>query len=575
MNIPALLEAYKVDLAHARQVADLSLALFDAVQGRYELPKDTRRLVEIGGLLHNVGLTTDPPAHHLVGRDIVLRHALEDLPAREQAIVACMVAFHRKKVRPELEPAFLSLGKKGRRLALQLSAILRVGDGLDYSQTQTTAVATVEPGDPGMLLRLTGPHAESDGARAIAKADLWRKVFDEGLELAGPTTDAGPSLAADHTQGDAPPLPVATPTGAGGDPTADPLASPPATGAGGAGEGQGAGTPGVQPVSSSPALSGAEGSVVADETPANDIEEAAGPLLAPWYADGETTLAELGRVLLRRHFRRMLVAEREVRADREIEAVHTLRVTTRRLRASLRLLAPVLTSGQARPIGKAIGRLARTAGAVRDRDVLLADLSRCAAALPEDQRPGLEQICAALRVERAEAHARLLAHFDSREHTEFVAAFATLMNDNSAWDNAPRVRDLAGSTLWRHYEALRAYDHGGLPAAIADLHAMRIEGKRLRYVLELFADTFGPRADPVVAPLIDFQDHLGSLNDTDVARGLVTACAADEAARQAAAAYLTLREAEGERLIAELPARWARVSGGTYRRKLMELIVKL
>lgn len=541
MKIPALLEAYKVDLAHARRVADLALALFDAVRERYGLPDEARRLAEVGGLLHNVGLTTDPPAHHLVGRDIVLRHTLADLPAREQAVVACMVAFHRKKVRPELEPAFLSLGKRRRRLALQLSAILRVADGLDYSQRQSTAIESVEPGDPGLLLRLTGPHAEVDGARAIAKADLWRKVFDEGLALAGPASadDQRPATA------EAPP---------GADDRAPEPSAPHA-----------------------PAAPGADGS--GQSVPAGASEdapdEAAGPLLSPWYADGETPLAELGRVLLRRHLRRMLAAEREVRADESIESVHLLRVTTRRLRASLRLLAPVILSDQVRPIGRAIGRLARTAGAVRDRDVLLADLSRRAAALPEDLRPGLEQIGAALRAERAAAHAHLLAHFASRSHTTFVADFAALMNSPGDWDNAPRVRDLAGSTLWRHYEALRAYDHGGLPAAIADLHAMRIEGKRLRYVLELFADTFGPRADPVVAPLIDFQDHLGSLNDTDVARHLVTACAADAAARGAAEAYLALREADSARLIAELPARWAQVRGGTYRRKLMELIVKL
>ncbi|NTU86380.1 MAG: HD domain-containing protein, partial [Chloroflexales bacterium] len=138
MNISTLLDTYKVDRPHARQVADLAMALFDAVAQRYSLPAAQRRLVEIGGLLHNVGLTTDPPAHHLVGRDIVLRHAIEDLTPRERALVACMVAFHRKKVRPQLEPAYLALGKKGQREALQLAAILRVADGLDYAQSTSS-----------------------------------------------------------------------------------------------------------------------------------------------------------------------------------------------------------------------------------------------------------------------------------------------------------------------------------------------------------------------------------------------------------------------------------------------------
>ncbi|NTV64233.1 MAG: HD domain-containing protein, partial [Oscillochloris sp.] len=136
--IAAILDAYRVDRDHARSVADRSLDLFDAVADRYALPASARPLLELGALLHNVGLTTNPPEHHLVGRDIVLRQPIANLSRRDRLIVACMVAFHRKKVRPQQEPVFLALGKKSRPLALQLSAILRVADGLDYSQSQTT-----------------------------------------------------------------------------------------------------------------------------------------------------------------------------------------------------------------------------------------------------------------------------------------------------------------------------------------------------------------------------------------------------------------------------------------------------
>jgi hypothetical protein len=41
------------------------------------------------------------------------------------------------------------------------------------------------------------------------------------------------------------------------------------------------------------------------------------------------------------------------------------------------------------------------------------------------------------------------------------------------------------------------------------------------------------------------------------------------------AAYLALREQDGERRATDLPARWEKLNSGTYRRKLMELIIKL
>lgn len=503
----AMLDTYKVDLPHARQVADLALALYDAAAVRYGLPARARGLLEVGALLHNVGMTTDPPEHHLVGRDIVFRHALDGLSLRDQAIVACMVAFHRKKVRPQLEPAYLGLGKKSRRLALQLAAILRVADGLDYSQSQSTRLLAAEQTEAGLLLRLDGPHAAGDGERAAAKADLWAKVFGEPLGVAAP--DDAPAGAG---PGDA---------GAGGDPGDE--ASP----------------------------------------------------LAPWYSAPDAPLAELGRVLLRRHLRRMLAAERGVRSDRDIEDVHALRVASRRLRASLRLLAPVAPAARLRPMQKAIRGLAQAAGAVRDRDVLLAHMAASRDALPAALQAGLDELTGAVAAERGAARARLIERFDSAGHAAFTSAFAGLMNASAGWDEAPRVRDLAGSTIWRQYEALRAHDRDGIPLEGDEMHALRIDAKKLRYVLELFADTFGERAAPAVSQLAALQDELGTLNDIEVAQEIIAAAELSPPARTAADAYLALRAEQRAETLRAIPARWEKLAGATYRRKLMELIVRL
>jgi CHAD domain-containing protein len=505
MELAAILERYRVDLAHARRVADHALALFDAVADRYDLPAGARPLLEAGALLHNVGLTTDPASHHLVGRDIVLRHPIDGLGERERATAAAMVAFHRRRVRPRQEPAFLALRNADRRLALRLSAILRVADGLDYSQSQTTSFEGLVECPGGLAMRLGGELSGLDGLRAVAKADLWAKSFGE-------------ALSAEGADGAALPLPPEQPAGAG---------------------------------------------------------EAEAATLAPWYAAPTAPLAELGRVLLRRHLRRMLRATRAVRANRGAEAVHELRVATRRLRATMRLVAPVGPGRKLREHGRAVAALARAAGAVRDRDVLLGDLAARAEAMPAELQPSAAALRAALEAERRAAHAALIAHLDGDAHERSVQQLAALICRGHGWDDGPRVRDLGGSILWRHYEALRAHDRGGLPRDEEQLHEMRIEGKRLRYVLELFGDTLGPRVDEAAAPLVAFQDHLGGLNDAAVARAALAPHARDGETLPAAAAYLALRDEQAQRLRAELPARWDKLSSATYRRRLLELVVKL
>lgn len=504
MQLPALLETYHVDQAHARQVADLALGLFDGVREHYDLPPMQRRMVEIGALLHNVGLTTDPAAHHLVGRDIVLRHVIDDLNPREQALVACIVAFHRKKVRPELEPAYLALDKKGQREALQLAALVRVADGLDYHQSQTTQLHQLEVSGDALIMHLSGPYAAADGERAVAKADLWQRVFGQALRA----------------------------------------------------------KVGVLPLDL----------VAPDESASAENEPAT---LSPWYAASDAPLAELGRVLLRRHLRRLRDTERDVRADREIEAVHALRVTTRRLRATLKLLAPVYQQDDLRQFKRALGQLAQAAGAVRDRDVLLADLQRQAKALPANSQPALAALLLAVRNERAAAQQALLAHLNGKRYARFLRAFARAMNDPTRWNDQIRVRDIGGSMLWQHYEALRAYDRNGLPAEEAQLHMMRIEGKRMRYLLELFRDTLGPPIDAAVKPLMAFQDHLGLLNDYAVARELLTAHQLHPARAAAVSAYVALREQQLAVLLHDLPARWATLEGMAYRQTLMSLVVAL
>jgi hypothetical protein len=55
------------------------------------------------------------------------------------------------------------------------------------------------------------------------------------------------------------------------------------------------------------------------------------------------------------------------------------------------------------------------------------------------------------------------------------------------------------------------------PTEVVALHDMRIAAKRLRYVLEVTAETcFGPYADTALKRIKDLQDLLGEIHDCDV-----------------------------------------------------------
>jgi CHAD domain-containing protein len=178
-----LLEAARVDLAHARQVADLALRLFDLTPALHRLPPRTRELLEAAALLHNVGVEVDEPNHHSAGRDLLRHASLVGYSEAEQTMLACAVRFHRKRVRPHKEPLFVSLTPRQQSQTLALTALLRVADGLDYAQSQTTQIESLTLAEDRVVLSLRGPHSVGDGARALAKADVWWKVFGAELRL--------------------------------------------------------------------------------------------------------------------------------------------------------------------------------------------------------------------------------------------------------------------------------------------------------------------------------------------------------------------------------------------------------
>ena len=83
--------------------------------------------------------------------------------------------------------------------------------------------------------------------------------------------------------------------------------------------------------------------------------------------------------------------------------------------------------------------------------------------------------------------------------------------DGTLADNAERIVVVRLAELWSFTP--RALD----PEEVVALHDMRIAAKRLRYILEVTADTcFGPYARTALKRTKELQDLLGEIHDCDV-----------------------------------------------------------
>jgi CHAD domain-containing protein len=291
----------------------------------------------------------------------------------------------------------------------------------------------------------------------------------------------------------------------------------------------------------------------------------------------EDDLAEAGRKELRMHLLRMLETEAGVRTGEDIEAVHRMRVATRRMRAAWRVF-----NGAYRPRlqGRYVRELrvvATALGAVRDIDVQLDRLATHAKRTTADDTAALEPLLDEWRRRRAEARATLLGLLASREYDHFVADYRRFVETTGAGavgGQPRRVIDAAGARIWRAYERLRAHDATLRWADVAAIHAVRIDGKRLRYTLEFFREVLPSTTDRLIAEITALQDHLGTLNDAQVAADMTRAwliasrMAIPNETRLAAGAYLEASEAEVARLRRAFRPTWRRVVGAPFRRRL-------
>src|SRR3712207_1967377 len=114
-----------------------------------------------------------------------------------------------------------------------------------------------------------------------------------------------------------------------------------------------------------------------------------------------------------------LVAQQDGVLDAgDIERVHAMRVTSRRLRAVLEIFAPCFPKAEYRDVLRDVKRIADALGLRRDPDVHIAGMEAFAAGLQTGLRPGIEVLVERLRAEQQEGNATLAAELDRMRETE-------------------------------------------------------------------------------------------------------------------------------------------------------------
>jgi CHAD domain-containing protein len=272
------------------------------------------------------------------------------------------------------------------------------------------------------------------------------------------------------------------------------------------------------------------GEPAAGASPAGKSSAAARGASAPAF-DADLTASELALTELRRLLAAWLGHEPGARLGHDPEALHQLRVTARRIDATLGLFKRHLPAAlaHARKTAKSV---LRTLGAARDLDVQLAELTRYCQGLAEAERHAAEPLRTRLETERSRARARMVRALDSEPTRRWLETLTLACMQGASAPGSPNERALLvmPERVRRRFRKLRRSVrrlHG--ESSMEDYHLVRRRAKELRYAIESGAAMFGRPAEDELKALRRLQDKLGAHQDAYIAGNRLAALAADPA----------------------------------------------
>lgn len=219
--------------------------------------------------------------------------------------------------------------------------------------------------------------------------------------------------------------------------------------------------------------------------------------------------------LLAKHLRNFTALYARVLAEEDADAVHDLRVCTRRLQQILAALVPEKSLGKARAVRRTLRRTRRALGPWRNCDVALQWVTRKERRSSNTVRKRgwklvRESIAAGREHAVTRARRRLYKSEGITLNHRIQQVLALPAARLGSIDPGAVVRTAVAEAAGQWHQAL---DRAKAERSVQNIHALRIQTKRLRYRVELARDLGATQAQSLIQWFKLLQDRLGHWHD--------------------------------------------------------------
>ncbi len=212
-----------------------------------------------------------------------------------------------------------------------------------------------------------------------------------------------------------------------------------------------------------------------------------------------------------------------IEKDLDTEFLHDYRVAIRRTRSVLGQVKNVFPKETTVRFKKDFSFVGKLSNQLRDLDVYLLKEDAYKAMLPDVLRGDIDPLFDYLRGKRLKALKQVVSSFESNKYRQILQDWEAFLNepqrDSTRTSHSDlKILTLAQKRIYKQYRSI--IEAGSRILENTDdnkLHALRIECKKLRYLMEFFSSLFsGKKINILIKQLKKVQDNLGDLNDLRV-----------------------------------------------------------
>ena len=210
--------------------------------------------------------------------------------------------------------------------------------------------------------------------------------------------------------------------------------------------------------------------------------------------------------------------------DLDTEFLHDFRVAVRRIRAALGQLQIVFSPDLVKKFKKDFSYLGRQSNQLRDLDVYLLNETMYKSMLPLRMRESISILFNQLNLERKSAHQQFADLINNVRYNNIIKSWQNFLDsDTKNQTNNPIEARLPIIKIVKPVIREQLNTVLNLGSAINDntedekIHELRIECKKLRYLLEFFISLFPQnKIETFINHLKILQDNLGKFNDFSI-----------------------------------------------------------